>query len=85
MFIDRCYLNNFFFDRLGLQMGQLFGIAVKVEQLRNSIWLTKRGVNIHMTVSAPGREIFVLQFVQTDDLDDRLGMRPWLNRKLVAF
>lgn len=83
MFIDRCYLNNFFFDRLGLQMGQLFGIAVKVEQLCNPIRLAERGVDVDVAVAAPCCEVLVPQLTEGDDLSDGLGMRPLFNRELV--
>ena len=64
-------------------MSQLFGIAVKVEQLRNPIRLTERGVDVDVTVAAPCCEVLVSQLTEGHDLSDGLGMRPLFNCKLV--
>ena len=64
-------------------MGQLLGIAVKVEQLRNSIGLTERGVDVDVAVAAPRCEVLVPQLTEGDDLSDGLGMRPLFDRELV--
>ena len=37
-----------------------------------------------MTVAASCREVLVSQFAERDNLNDRFGVRPWLNRELVA-
>ena len=65
-------------------MGQLLSITVEVKQLRDSVRLAQRRVNVHMAVSAPRREVLVPQFAEGDDLNDGLGVRPWFNRELVA-
>ena len=64
-------------------MGQRFGIGVKVEQLRDSIRLTERGVDVDVTVAAPCCEVLVSQLTEGHDLSDGLGMRPLFNCKLV--
>ena len=64
-------------------MGQLFGIAVKVEQLCNPIRLTERGVDVDVAVAASRREVLVPQLAEGDDLGDGLGMGPLLDRELV--
>lgn len=66
-------------------MGQLLGIAVKVEQLRNSIGLTERGVDVDVTVTAPCCEVLVPQLTQGYDLSDGFGMRPLFNCELVPL
>lgn len=75
---------DFFLFRLWLQVSQLFLIAIEIEQLRNSVRLAERGVDIHMAVTASSCEILVPQFAQGDDLNDGLGVSPRLNRELVA-
>ena len=37
-----------------------------------------------MTVAASRSEVLVSQFAERDDLNNGLGVRPWLNRELVA-
>ena len=37
-----------------------------------------------MTVATSRCEVLVSQFAERDDLNDRLRVRPWLDRKLVA-
>ena len=37
-----------------------------------------------MTIAASCREVLVSQFAEGDDLNDRFGVSPWLNRELVA-
>ena len=37
-----------------------------------------------MTVAASCREVLVSQFAEGDDLNDRFGVSPWLNRELIA-
>ena len=37
-----------------------------------------------MTVAASCREVLVSQFAEGNDLNDRFGVSPWLNRELVA-
>ena len=64
-------------------MGQLLGIAVKVEQLCNPIRLTERGVDVDVAVAAPCCEVLVPQLTEGYDLSDGFGMRPLFNRELV--
>ena len=64
-------------------MSQLFGISIEIEQLRDSVGLTQRRVDVHMTVTTPRCEILVSQFVEGDDLNDGLSVGPGLNRELV--
>ena len=64
-------------------MGQLLRIAVKVEQLRNPIRLTERGVDVDVAVAASCCEVLVSQLTEGDDLSDGLSMCPLFNRELV--
>ena len=61
-------------------MSQLLGIAVKVEQLRNPIRLTERGVDVDVAVAASCCEVLVSQLTEGDDLSDGLSMRILFNR-----
>ena len=65
-------------------MCQLFRIAIEIEQLRDSVRLAQRRVNVDVTVAASRREVLVPQFAERNDLNDGLSVRPRLNRKLVA-
>ena len=65
-------------------MGQLLRIAVEVEQLRDSVRLAQRRVNVDMAVTAPRSEVLSLQFAERNNLNDRLSMGPRLDRQLVA-
>jgi len=66
-------------------MGQGILITIEVEQLRDSVRLLERGVDVNVAVSAPGREILVLKFAKADDLGDGFSVCPFLDRQLIAL
>ena len=72
-------LNRFFNFWLRLQVRQLFCVTIEIEQLRDSVRLAQRRVNVDVTVAASRREVLVPQFAERNDLNDGLGVRPRLN------
>lgn len=77
--------NDFLFFGLGLEMGKFFLVTIEVEQLRNSVWLAQRRVNVHVPVSASSREVLVSQFAKGNNLSDGLSMRPSFNGQLILL
>ena len=65
-------------------MGQLLSVSVKIEQLRDSVRLAQRRVDVDVAVTAPRREVLSLQFAERNNLNDRLSVGPRLDRQLIA-
>ena len=75
---------NLLFFWLRLQVGQLLSVSVKIEQLRDSVRLAQRRVDVDVAVTAPRREVLSLQFAERNNLNDRLSVGPRLDRQLIA-
>lgn len=56
--------NRLLFLRLWLKVGELIGITIEVEELGDAIRLAKGGVDVYMSIAAPGRKVLVLQFAK---------------------